>query len=183
METRQANKIEQKDAQTSQAQAMRVDNAMYKDYANMSDEEIAKLRAKRNARQSFSGKVLKTYIPEEFKNPKLYYEWVVYDEILVDQKIKNGWIVVADEKLAKMKGCSTTSQITIPSGHYNQQGDPELLILMAIHKVIYDEDVRAKKQRIIDFNKNIDTGASIVDENGKDQSGSLEFKSKEVSIQ
>lgn len=183
METRQANKIGQNDVKTGQANENRADNAFYENYANMSDAEIAKLRSVRQSRVSTSGKVLQTYVPEEFKKPNLHYEWMVYDPLDIDRKIKNGWVVVSDEKLAKLKGCSTTSEIKIPSGLTTNRGEPEYLILMAIHKAIYEDDIRAQKQRMIDFDKNMNTGKSIVDENGEQVKEDLQFKSKEVSIE
>lgn len=183
MDVRQANKIETKDTKTGQAEAMRTDNVFYDDYANMSAEQIAELRKKRQERASFSGKVMNTYIPPEFKNKNLHYEWVIYDPILVDQKVKNGWIVIADEKLAKMKGCSTSSQVTIPSGLSNNRGEPEYLILMALHKALYDEDVAVQKRRIQEFNDNIDSGQAIATENGALADDGIDIKVKEVSIQ
>lgn len=181
METRKANQITTKDVKTGQAEEMRAENVMYENYANMSDAEIEKLRSKRQARQSTSGKVFKTYIPEEFKNKNLHYEWIIYNPIVVDQKIKDGWIVVSDERLANLKGCSTTSEVKIPSGLSNDRGEPEYLILMAIHKALHDDDVRAQKERIKNFDNDISTGKSIVDEQGRQVKEKLELK--EVSVE
>lgn len=182
METRKANTLNNtQDVKTGQAQEMRAENVFYEQYLNMSDAEIEKLRSKRQARLSSSGQVFKTYVPEEFKNPNLYYEWVIYNPVAVDQRIKDGWIVVANEKLAKLKGCSTTSEVKIPSGLSNDHGDPEYLILMAIHKKLHDDDVAAQKQRIKDFDENISTGKSIVDDKGQQIKEQLEIK--EVSVE
>lgn len=181
MDVRQANKLETKDTKTGQAEAMRTDNVFYDDYANMSAEKLAELRKKRQDRASFSGKVMNTYIPPEFKNENLHYEWVIYDPILVDQKVKNGWIVIADEKLAKMKGCSTSSQVTIPSGLSNNRGEPEYLILMALHKALYEEDIATQKRRIKEFNDQMDSGKTIATEGGEALEQNLEVK--EISIQ
>ncbi len=184
METAKANKIDDvKDTKSGQSKENRVDNAMYENYANMSAAEIAKLRSARKARTSLNGKVLNTYVPEDYKNPNLYYEWMVYDPIVIDQKIKDGWVIVSDKKLADMKGCSTTSEVKIPSGTTTNRGEPEYLILMAIHKVLHDEDVAAQKQRMIDFDKAISTGKEIVDDKGQSTAKDIEFKSKEVSIE
>ncbi len=180
METRQANKIETRDVKTGQSDEMKTDNALYETYANMSDAEIAKLRAKRQERKSFSGKVLHTLVPEEFKKKNLHYEWIIYDPIVIDQKLRNGWVVVSDEKLAKLKGCSTTSQIKIPSGLKNDRGEPEYLILMAIHKKLYEDDILSQKQKMKEFNDNIDSGKSIVDDTGKQVAEKLEVKEVEV---
>lgn len=181
METRKANQMTTKDVNTGQAEEMRAENVMYENYANMSDAEIEKLRSKRQARQSTSGKVFKTYTPEEFKNKNLHYEWIIYNPIVVDQKIKDGWIVVSDERLANLKGCSTTSEVKIPSGLSNDRGEPEYLILMAIHKALHDDDVRAQKERIKNFDNDISTGKSIVDEQGRQVKEKLELK--EVSVE
>lgn len=183
METRQANKINQNDTKTGQANENRADNTFYEQYANMSDAEIAKLRSVRQSRTSISGKVLQTYVPEEFKKKNLHYQWFVYDPLEIDRMVKDGWVVVSDEKLAKLKGCSTTSEIKIPSGLTTNRGEPEFLILMAIHKVIFDADMRAQKERMIDFDKDINVGHSIVDETGGQIKEDLQFKSKEVSIE
>lgn len=168
METKQAKQFDgSKDAKTGQSQDMKTDNVFYDKYANMSDSEIAKIRNQRRARQSFSGKMLNTFVPPEFKKDNLHYEWVVYDPIVVDAKVKNGWVVVQDEKLAAMKGCSTTSEVRIPSGSTNKRGEAEQLVLMAIHKAIYEEEVLAAKQRIIDFDNDIETGKTVVDDKGR----------------
>lgn len=168
MEIKQAKQFDnQKDAKTGQSQEMKTDNVFYDKYANMSDSEIAKIRAQRQKRQSFSGKMLNTFVPPEFKKENLHYEWVIYDPIVVDEKIKNGWVVVSDEKLAAMKGCSTTSEVRIPSGTSNKRGEPEQLILMAIHKAIFEDEVNAAKKRILDFDNDIETGATVVDDKGR----------------
>ena len=183
METRQANKIENKDVRTGQANENRTDNALYEQYANMSDTEIAKLRSARQERTSISGRVLQTYIPPEFKKNNLHYQWFVYDPIEIDMMVKNGWVIVSDEQLAKKKGCSTSSQVKIPSGLNTNRGEPEYLILMAIHKALYEADIKAQKERMINFDKDINAGAAIVDDTGKQTKENLEFKSKEVSIE
>lgn len=182
METRKANQNNfTKDTKTGQAEEMRTDNVFFEDYANMSDTEIAKLREKRRARASFSGKVLNTYVPEEYKNKNLHYEWVIYDPVVVDSKIKDGWVVVSNEALANLKGCSTTSEVKIPSGLSNNRGEPEYLILMAIHKVLFEEDMMAKRKRMHDFDVNINTGDAIVDDKGEQVKEKLTLK--EVSIE
>lgn len=181
METRKANNNFTKDVKSGQSIEMRTDNVFFESYANMSDAEIAKLREKRHARASFSGKVLNTYIPDEFKNKNLYYEWVVYDPVVVDSKIKDGWVIVSNEALANLKGCSTSSEVKIPSGISNNRGEPEYLILMAIHKVLHDEDIEAKKKRMRDFDANINTGDAIVDEKGNSVKENITLK--EVSIE
>lgn len=176
MEIKQAKEFDnQKDAQTGQSQEMRRDNVFYDKYANMSDKEIAKIRAQRQKRQSVSGQMLKTFVPPEFKKENLHYEWVVYDPIVVDAKVKNGWVVVSDAKLAEMKGCSTSSEVRIPSGGFNKRGEPEQLVLMAIHKAIYEEDVQAAKKRIIDFDNDIETGRTVVDEKGRQVKENIKY--------
>lgn len=181
MEITQAKQFDnQKDAKTGQSQEMKTDNVFYDKYANMSDKEIAKIRAQRQKRQSFSGRMLNTHVPDEFKKQNLHYEWFVYDPIVVDEKIKNGWVIVSDEKLAALKGCSTTSEVRIPSGSSNKHGEPEQLILMAIHKAIYDDEVAAAKKRILDFDADIESGRTVIDEKGRQVQEGIEYKEVEI---
>lgn len=181
METRKAN--EQVDVKTGQSQKMRAENITYGDYAEMSDEDLAKLRDKRSQnRSALSGAVLQTYVPPEFKKKNLHYEWMIDDPILIKSKVDDGWVVVSDEKLAKLKGCSTTSAVKIPSGISDAHGEAEMLILMAIHKDLYNDDVIARKKRIKELSDMIDTGKTIVSDakSGKAESG---LEVKEVRIE
>lgn len=181
MENRQANKLDNsKDVISGQDKSMKRDNAFYDSYTNMSDEDIKKLREKRNAnRASMSGQTLKTYVPESFKNPNLHYEWVIYDPIDIDRRLADGWVIVENEKLAKLKGCSTTSQVKIPSGGHRPNGEPEHLVLMAIHKSLHDDDVQAQKKRIKELDDYINKG-KIVSPDGKSNPEGIEVK--EVKI-
>lgn len=181
MENRQANSLDNsKDVKTGQDKSMKRDNAFYESYANMSAEEIKKLREKRNTnRASMSGQTLKTYVPESFKNPNLHYEWVIFDPIEMDRRLSDGWVIVENEKLAKLKGCSTTSQVKIPSGGKTANGEPEHLVLMAIHKTLYDDDVKASKKRIKELDDYINSG-KIVSPDGKTKTEGIEVK--EISI-
>ena len=182
MEVRQANKLETKDTKTSQSIQMRKDNVLYDDYANMSDKDVAELRAKRNkTRISTSGQMLQTFIPEEFKKPNLEYQWKIDDPINLKKLMAEGWVVVSDEKLATLKGGSTTSVVKIPSGSTNTHGEPEYLVLMAIHKSLYEDDVLAQKQRIKDLNDQIDNGTAIMKQSASDSTDGLEVK--EVKIE
>lgn len=169
MENRQANKLDHsKDTKTGQSQEARRDNVYYESYANMSDEEIKKLREQRNQnRASTSGQVLKTFVPERFKNPNLHYEWVIEDPINIDSKIADGWVIVQNEELSKIKGCSTTSRVKIPSGSNNAVGEPEYLVLMAIHKALWEDDVKAKKQRIKELDDYINSGQVMTPDGSK----------------
>lgn len=181
MENRQANKLDNsKDINTGQNKEMKRDNVYLDSYMNMSDAEIQKLREKRNAnRASTSGQVLKTYVPERFKNPNLHYEWFIYNPIDIERKLADGWVVVQSEELAKLKGCSTTSQVRIPSGDKTDTGESEYLILMAIHKTLYEDDIKAQKKRIKDLDDYINSG-KIVSPEGKAKPEGIE--TKEVTI-
>lgn len=181
MENRQANKLDNsKDVNTGQNKEMSRDNVYLDSYMNMSDAEIKKLREKRNAnRASTSGQVLKTYVPERFKRPNLHYEWVIYNPIAVDNRISDGWVIVQNEELAKLKGCSTTSQVKIPSGGKTDTGEPEYMVLMAIHKTLFEDDIKAKKKRIKDLDDYINSG-KLVSPEGKINSD--EITVKEVKI-
>jgi len=170
-----------KDTKTGQSLEMRSDNVLYEDYANMSDKEIASMRAKRKNRQSLSGKVVQTFIPEEFKKPHLVYQWMNDDPINLKKKMSDGWVVVSDEKLALLKGCSTSSAIKIPAGTTNKRGEPEYLILMAIHESFYNDDLMARKKRIKELNDMIDTGEGIAKESAEDSTSGLEVR--EVKIE
>lgn len=182
MEVRQANKLETKDTKTSQSLNFRSDNVLYDDYAKMGEKEIAELREKRlKNRASTSGKVLQTFIPEEFKKSSLVYQWAIDEPINLKKLMADGWVVVSDEKLAALKGGSTTSVVKIPSGSSNIHGDPEYLVLMAIHKSLYDDDVLAQKQKIKELNDQIDDGTAIMKQNAGDSTEGLEVK--EVKIE
>lgn len=182
MEVRKANTLETKDTKTSQSLQMRSDNILYEDYASMSEKDIAELREKRKKnRASTSGKVLQTFIPEEFKNPNMHYEWVIDDPINLRKLIADGWVVVSDEKLAKLKGCSTTSTVKIPSGLSNTHGEPEYMVLVCIHKALYEDDILAQKQKIKELNDQIDDGTAIMKQNASDSVDGLEVK--EVKIE
>lgn len=182
MEVRKANTLETKDTKTSQSLQMRADNVLYDDYAKMSDKEIAELREKRKTnRASTSGRVLQTFIPEEFKKSSLVYQWAIDDPINLRKLMADGWVVVSDEKLAALKGGSTTSVVKIPSGSTNTHGEPEYLVLMAIHKSLYEDDVLAKKQRIKELNDQIDNGTAIMKQSASDSTDGLEVK--EVKIE
>ena len=183
MEDRKANKLDnQKDVTTGQSTEMRRDNVYFESYANMNDKEIEKLRAKRSAnRTSNSGQVLKTFVPERFKNKNLHYEWVVEDPIDLDRRIADGWVVVQNEELAKLKGCSTTSNITIPSGSHTANGEPERLILMAIHQQLWEDDEMAKKKRIKELDSYINEGNVVGSPGGEKTPDAI--KAKEVHIE
>lgn len=172
-----------KDVKTGQSLKFRSDNVLYDDYANMSDKEIAELRTKRNAnRSSFSGKMLQTHIPDEYKKKNLHYQWQIDDPVNLKKLMEQGWVVVSDEQLAALKGGSTTSVVKIPSGSTNNRGEPEYLVLMAIHKSFYEDDMLARKQRIKEINDQIDSGTGIAADKAENESSSgLEVK--EVKIE
>lgn len=182
MEVRQAKTLETKDTKTSQSLQFRKDNVLYDDYADMSAKEIEELRAKRNKnRASTSGQMLQTYIPEEFKKPNMHYQWMIDEPINLKKLMADGWVVVSDEKLATLKGGSTSSVVKIPSGTSNTHGEPEYLVLMAIHQALYDDDVLAQKQRIKALNSQIDEGTAIMKQNASDSTEGLEVK--EIKIE
>lgn len=182
MEVRQAKTLETKDTKTSQSLQFRKDNVLYDDYANMSQKDIEELRAKRKEnRASTSGQMLQTYIPEEFKKPNMHYQWMIDEPINLKKLMADGWVVVSDEKLATLKGGSTTSVVKIPSGTSNTHGEPEYLVLMAIHKALYEDDVLAQKQRIKALNSQIDEGTAIMKQSSSDSTEGLEVK--EVKIE
>lgn len=185
MENRQANKLDNKtDAKFGQSQDLRVDNVNYADYANLSASDLAKLREQRkNRRSSLSGAILQTHVPAEFLNENLHYEWVIDDPIVIKNKTADGWVVVCDEKLAALKGCSTTTSVKIPSGISDKNGNPEYLILMAIRKEFYEDDILAKKRAIKTLSDRIDQGQGIVSsaEDGADRDiGGLQVKEVKV---
>lgn len=182
MEVKKANTLESKDTKTGQSLQMRSDNVLYDDYANMSEKQIAELRDKRKKnRVGLSGKVLQTFIPDEFKKSNLVYQWAIDDPINLRKLMADGWVVVSDEKLALLKGCSTTSVVKIPSGTSNTHGEPEYLVLMAIHKSLYDDDVMARKEKIKALNDQIDNGTAIMKQSSSDSTDGLEVK--EVKIE
>lgn len=183
MENRQANKLDNsKDVKTGQSAEMRRDNVYYESYANMSDAEVEKLREKRSQnRTSNSGQVLKTFVPERFKNPNLHYEWVIENPIDLDRRIADGWVVVQNEELSKLKGCSTTSNVAIPSGANTSEGKPERLVLMAIHKKLWEDDEKAKKQRIKELDDYINSGRVVGSPDGEKTPDAI--KVKEVNIE
>lgn len=183
MENRQANKLDNsKDVKTGQSSEMRRDNVYYESYANMSDEDIAKLRERRSQnRTSNSGQVLKTFVPERFKNPNLHYEWVIEDPIDLDRRIADGWVIVQNEELSKLKGCSTTSSVAIPSGSNTANGTPERLVLMAIHKELWEDDERAKRKRINELDGYINSGHVVGSPEGEKTPDAI--KAKEVHIE
>lgn len=173
-----------KDVKTGQSLEFRSDNVLYDDYANMSDKEIAALRKKRNAsRSSLSGQMLQTHIPDEYKKENLHYQWHIDDPINLKKLMENGWVVVSDEKLAMLKGGSTTSVVKIPSGSYNNRGEPEYLVLMAIHKSFYEDDVMARKQRIKEINDQIDKGTAIAADKSEDAASPEGLEVNEVKIE
>ena len=182
MEVRQAKTLDQKDTKTGQSLQYRKDNVLYDDYAKMSEKQIAELRGKRKKnRASTSGQMLQTHIPEEFKNPNMHYQWVIDDPINLKKLLADGWVVVSDEQLAALKGCSTSSVVKIPSGSSNTRGDPEYLVLMCIHKVLYEDDILAQKERIKALNSQIDEGTAIIKQNASDSTEGLEIT--EVKIE
>lgn len=172
------------DVKTGQSLKFRSDNVLYDDYANMSDKEIAELRKKRNDnRSSFSGKMLQTHIPDEYKKKGLHYQWQIDDPINLKKLMEQGWVVVSDETLAKLKGGSTTSVVKIPSGGYNNRGEPEYLVLMAIHQSFYDDDELARKKRIKEINDQIDQGTGIASDKSEDAVSSRGIEVNEVRIE
>lgn len=174
----------QKDVKTGQSLEFRSDNVLYEDYANMSDKEIAELRSKRNAnRSSLSGKMLQTHIPDEYKKDNLHYAWQIDDPINLKKLMEQGWVVVSDKVLATLKGGSTTSVVKIPSGGNNSRGEPEYLVLMAIHKSFYEDDEKARYQRIKEINDQIDQGTGIASDRSEDAVGSSGLEVKEVKIE
>lgn len=182
MEVRKANTLETKDTKTGQSLQFRSDNVLYDDYAKMSEKEIAELREKRKTnRASTSGKVLQTFIPEEFKKSSLVYQWAIDEPINLKKLMADGWVVVSDEKLATLKGGSTSSVVKIPSGLSNTHGEPEYLVLMAIHKALYEDDMMAKKQKIKELNNQIDEGTAIMKQSSSDSTDGLEVK--EIKIE
>lgn len=183
METRKANNQATLDVKTGQSTEMRAENIKYDDYANINPETLSLLREKRQKnRSSTSGAVLQTYIPPEYKKKGLHYEWFVDDPIIVKSKVEDGWVVVSDEKLSKLKGCSTTTAVKIPSGISNAHGEAEQLILMAIHKELYEDDLENQKRRIKELSDMIDSGKAIVSD--ADNSGEVSgLEVKEVKIE
>lgn len=152
----------------------------FKSYADMSESEIEARRKERNAsRAGVNGATVKTYIPAEFKDPKLHYEWVMDDGIGVDMKKRDGWVLCENAELARKKGCSTGSVIKIPAGQ-DKDGHPIHLVLMAIHKRFYEDDMDARKNRIKEISNTID-GGSVIDSGGKVVADGA-IKTREVSI-
>lgn len=184
MEVKKANTLETKDTKTGQSLQMRSDSILYDDYAKMSEKQIAELRDKRKKnRASLSGRALQTFVPEEFKSPNMHYAWEIDDPINLRKLLADGWVVVSDEKLAKLKGCSTSSVVKIPSGLSNSHGEPEYMVLMAIHKSLYEDDVLAQKQRIKALNDQIDTGAGIAQDQSPDAASTDGLEVKEIKIE
>ena len=152
----------------------------FKSYQEMSEAEIEAQRRSRNAaRAGTNGAILTTYIPESFKDPKLHYEWVLDNGIELDIRKQNGWGVCEDTELARKKGCSTGSAIKIPAGQ-DRNGQPQQLVLMAIHKSFYEDDMAARKNKIKEFSRTIDSGTAI------DKSGNVltdgVLKTREINI-
>lgn len=152
----------------------------FKSYQNMGESEIESQRRLRNAaRASANGAMVKTFIPDSFKDPKLHYEWVLDDGIELDMRKQNGWVVCENEELARKKGCSTGSAIKIPAGQA-KNGQVHHLVLMAIHKTFYEDDMLARKNRIKEISSTIDSGKAVGLKNENFAEGGI--RTREVNI-